>query len=204
MTDHGHGEFDWNQSYTGEVSDYAEPDSAMLDIIDTLEPGTALDIGCGAGGLVVALSQRGWQVTGIDIAEKAIEAARKIIQSRGVNADLLLADAATWKPTSRYNLITCSFALPGSRQERSSVYKSIRSALAPAGILLLKDFDSSMARLDFLADEDLVTVDEFVEAFSGLDIIRADIVETPVHDHATATQHDQRPWTAALLQARNP
>ena len=36
-----------------------------------LEPGSALDIGCGAGGHIVALAQLGWKVTGINIAEKA-------------------------------------------------------------------------------------------------------------------------------------
>ena len=204
MVDQSHPPFDWNQSYSGDASDYAEPDPAMLDIIDTLEPGKALDIGCGAGGLVVALSQRGWQVTGIDIAEKAIEAAREIIHLRGVDADLRLADATTWKPTSLYDLITSSFALPGSEADRASVYHWIRHALAPGGTVLLKDFDSTMTRLEFLADEDLVTVDEFTEAFSGLHIIRAEVVETPLHDHADASQHGEGPWTAALLQARRP
>ena len=110
-----HDPFDWNQSYSGDVTDYAEPDSEMLDIIDGLRPGRALDIGCGAGGLVVALSQRGWRVTGIDIAAKAIEAARKIVQAQGIDADLHVSDATTWKPAGHYDLITNSFALPGNK-----------------------------------------------------------------------------------------
>ena len=110
-----HDRFDWNQSYSGSATDYAEPDSAMVDIIDGLTLGRALDIGCGAGGLVVALAQRGWQVTGIDIATKAIEAAREVIQTERVDAELFVADATTWKANGTFDLITSSFALPGSK-----------------------------------------------------------------------------------------
>ena len=64
--------FDWNQSYSGDATDYKELDSDLLHSMEALEPGSALDIGCGAGGHIVALAQLGWKVTGINIAEKAI------------------------------------------------------------------------------------------------------------------------------------
>ena len=198
-----HDPFDWNQSYSGDVTDYAEPDSEMLDIIDGLRPGRALDIGCGAGGLVVALSQRGWRVTGIDIAAKAIEAARKIVQAQGIDAALHVSDATTWKPAGHYDLITNSFALPGSKTERASVYRMIRSALTPGGTVLLKDFDSTMSRLKFFAQYDLVTIGELTAAFNDLNIIRAEIVETPVHDHNSSGRQPDGHWTAAILHARN-
>ena len=35
-------DFDWNQSYTGEVADFAEADPELLKIIDGLPPGRAL------------------------------------------------------------------------------------------------------------------------------------------------------------------
>ena len=198
-----HSPFDWNQSYSGEASDHADPDSGMLEIIDGLRPGRALDIGCGAGGLIVALAQRGWRVTGIDIAERAIEAARKIVQLQGTDAELIVADATKWKPAGRYDLITSSFALPGSKAERASLFRMIKDALAPGGSVLLKDFDSSMNRIEFFAGFDLVTAEELTAAFYGFNIIRAEIVDTPVHDHGSGRQPEEH-WTAALLQARSP
>ncbi len=92
-------------------------------------------------------------MTGIDLATKAIEAARKIVQTRGINAQLFVADATIWRPDGRYDLITSTFALPGSNPERASVFQMVRKALAPGGTVLLKDFDSTMNRVTFYSDD---------------------------------------------------
>ena len=34
-----------------------------------------MDVGCGAGGLLAALADRGWRVHGLDLAPRAVEAA---------------------------------------------------------------------------------------------------------------------------------
>ena len=193
-------ECDWNQSYVGDASDYTEPDADLLSIIDGLEPGQALDLGCGAGGLLVALARKGWIVTGIDIAEKAIESARIITQDRGVNAELHVADVTTWKPRGYYDLIASSFALPADRAGRNSVFQLVQKALAPRGTVLLKDFDSTMNRVEFFAEMDLVTVEELTKLFDGFNIVRAEIVPTPVHHHGSGNYKED--WTAVLFQAR--
>ena len=108
--------FDWNQSYSGDVTDYAEPDSDLLHSMEGLEPGRALDIGCGAGGLIVALAQLGWKVTGIDVAETAIASARAVAQQRGITAKLFVANATTWRPEGQYDLISSSFLSPGDER----------------------------------------------------------------------------------------
>lgn len=196
--------FDWNESYSGEASDYEAPDAAMLEVIDGLRTGRAFDVGCGAGGMVVALAQRGWQVTGVDIAAKAIKAARQIVEAQGIEAELYVADATAWKPSSEYDLITSSFALPGSKKGRVSLYQTIRESLAPGGTVLLKDFDTTMKRVEFFAGLDLVTIQEFTAAFAGFDVIRAEIVDTPKHDHGHGGQQPAGHWTAVLFQARKP
>ncbi len=195
--------FDWNQSYSGEETDYVEPDQGILDVITDLRPGQALDIGCGAGGLIVALLQRGWQVTGIDIASKAIEAAEKIVQARGFDADLQLADAIQWRPTGLYDLVVSTFALPETKQGRISVFRTIKEALAPGGTILLKDFVSNMKRVGFFAGQNLVTIDELSTAFKELNIIAAEIVDTPVHEHSSNGGDQDEHWSAAFLYAQS-
>ena len=162
--------FYWNEAYSGDATDYADPDPGLVKIIDGLRPGRALDLDCGAGGLSIALAERKWQVTGIDIAAKAVEAARKVVQERGVNSELHLADATRWKPNRRYDLIVSSFAHPDSKAGRALAYRMIRDAIAPSGTVLLKDFDATVKRVKFFAAFDLVTVEELTAGFDSLNI----------------------------------
>ncbi|TPV92910.1 MAG: class I SAM-dependent methyltransferase [Myxococcales bacterium FL481] len=193
--------FEWNDIYQGTSADYQPPDAELLAIVDGLRPGRALDVGCGAGGLAVALAQRGWEVTGIDLAPNAIAAARAIAADRGVSATFEAADASKWTTEDTYDLIVSSFALPDNRALRAPAFATMRTALAPGGTVLIKDFDSTMARLSHFAAFELVTVDELERAFPGLAVVRAEIVETPKHVEA---DDDDAPWTAALFQATRP
>ena len=51
--------------------------------------GAALDLGTGSGIWGIELAKRGWQVTGIDIVEKALARARERVQRAGVTMHLV-------------------------------------------------------------------------------------------------------------------
>lgn len=54
--------------------------------------GRALDVGTGSGIWAVELAERGWQVTGIDIVDNALERARDRVREAGVDVRLRHAD----------------------------------------------------------------------------------------------------------------
>jgi len=54
--------------------------------------GAALDLGTGSGIWGIELAKRGWQVTGVDIVEKALERARERVQRSSVNMQLVKGD----------------------------------------------------------------------------------------------------------------
>src|SRR5438270_12879581 len=54
--------------------------------------GKALDIGTGSGIWGIKLAERGWQVTGLDIVEKALQRARERVRSAGVSMQLVHGD----------------------------------------------------------------------------------------------------------------
>ena len=203
MHEHLPDDFDWNDIYSGEESDFMPPDPLVLELASQLPPGDVLDVGCGAGGLLAALAARGWRVHGVDVAPRAIAAARKVLARRGVEADLGAADAATWSPPRTYDLVTNSFALPLTRAAQIAVYRTIREAVAPGGTVLVKDFDTQMAHVGPFGGVDLVEVDHLLAAFDGFEVLRAEVVPTPVHDHGSGT-YGETTWTAALLFARRP
>jgi SAM-dependent methyltransferase len=60
---------------------------AILDFIATLEAGTFLEVGCGAGDLVALLGERGMSGLGVDIAAEALDIARTRLRSTSVSVE---------------------------------------------------------------------------------------------------------------------
>ena len=55
-----------------------------------IEPGRALDVGCGTGATLVYLAKLGFETTGIDIAPTALEIARRTAGREGVAGNWLV------------------------------------------------------------------------------------------------------------------
>lgn len=62
--------------------------------------GPALDVGCGSGIWGIRLAQRGWEVTGVDIVDRALERARERVRNEGVKVRLVKGDVTDLKATS--------------------------------------------------------------------------------------------------------
>ena len=198
------GTWDWNMMYDGTARDLEPPDPLVLETALALEPGRALDVGCGAGGLLLALAQAGWDVTGVDVADKAIRAAKAVFAERGLGAALHAGDAASWAPPTSYDLVTNCFALPQTRDEQAGALSMMRDAVAPGGTVVLKDFDPSMIAITGITQFHHPTVDELVAPFADFEILRAEIVDTPAHDHGGSGAHADERWSAAFVVARRP
>lgn len=70
---------------TGDVPWDAElPPPEVIDLVGTLPPGRALDLGCGYGRTAIYLAKLGWQVVGVDFIELALEEAEQRAATAGV------------------------------------------------------------------------------------------------------------------------
>jgi len=58
----------WDEAYKQEPDQAGVPDHFLEQEVAELEPGTAVDLGCGVGDNALMLAGRGWQVTGLDFA----------------------------------------------------------------------------------------------------------------------------------------
>lgn len=131
----------WEERYAG-----AEPvwsgrvNTQVAAIAAEFRPGRALDLGCGEGADAIWLAERGWQTTGVDIADTALQRAARAASERGLDPDLvrwLHADLATWTPDGRYDLITASFMQSPLDFPRADVLRRAVAAVAGGGHLLV-------------------------------------------------------------------
>ncbi|MDN3241448.1 class I SAM-dependent methyltransferase [Glycomyces tritici] len=102
-----------------------------------LEPGTALDAGCGTGTEALWLAAHGWQVTGADIAAHALrlaaERAATLPNPGGVR--WVEADLTTWEPGRGFDLVTTAYA--HSAMPHPDFYRRLATWVAPGGTLLI-------------------------------------------------------------------
>ena len=70
------------------------PREELVDLIESgqIPPGRAIDLGCGAGANAIFLAQHGFEVTGVDFAEAAIEKARQRAATAGVQVNFVIDD----------------------------------------------------------------------------------------------------------------
>lgn len=97
--------------------------------------GRTIDIGCGAGGLVLAMARAGRAVTGTDIALRWLVIAKKRLEEAGQSADLVCADIlAPPFPPESFNQ-AAALDLFEHVAPCSAVAAEIHHLLAPGGTL---------------------------------------------------------------------
>ncbi|NDK31522.1 SAM-dependent methyltransferase [Nesterenkonia haasae] len=102
---------------------------------ESLQPGTVLDAGCGAGAEAIHLARRGWDVTGVDISSRALGHAARSADQAGVaeRTRWVEADATVWSPDVEFDLVMTHYAHPASAQ--LDFYERIASWVKPGGSL---------------------------------------------------------------------
>lgn len=130
----------WEERYSGAEKIWSgSPNAQLVAEVSGLTPGTALDVGCGEGGDVIWLAERGWRVTGADFAANGLARAARHAGEAGVadRTDWWQVDARTFAADGRsYDLVTAFFLHPpdGAMVE---VTRRLCEAVAAGGHLLV-------------------------------------------------------------------
>ena len=113
-----------------------QPNQRLVEQVAGLTPGTALDVGCGEGADAVWLAQQGWQATGIDVSEVALERARQHAADAGVEVAWEQVDLMKDPPPGQHDLVSVFF-MHVPEEVFDEFYQRLASAVAPEGHLLV-------------------------------------------------------------------
>jgi SAM-dependent methyltransferase len=148
MTGQLDGDF-WEDRYRSHRPHGARtPSPHLVAATEQLEPGTALEAGCGEGANAVWLARRGWQVTAVDISPTALRRARDHAESAGIappgRVDWVEADLTQLEPTGTpFDLVTAHYVHTSGGLDE--LILRLARAVAPGGILLVVGHDPTDA-----------------------------------------------------------
>jgi SAM-dependent methyltransferase len=83
---------DWNERYRKGEHSPIEPHQLLVRASQSLAPGKALDVACGAGRHAIYLAAAGWLVTAVDASPVGIEVTRHRAAEHGVMIEAVTAD----------------------------------------------------------------------------------------------------------------
>jgi len=111
---------------------------------DEVDGGRALDIGTGSAVWAVRLANRGWDVTGVDVVETALDRARERASEEDVEVRLVQADVTALRDSdvgSGFRLLLDTGTFHGLDDEaRLAMGREVTAVAAPGATLILDCF----------------------------------------------------------------
>jgi 2-polyprenyl-3-methyl-5-hydroxy-6-metoxy-1,4-benzoquinol methylase len=169
----------WEQRWAQALHEHADvvakrpPSAYLVAAAGNLQPGRALDAGCGHGAETIWLAASGWQVTAVDFSATALAHARTTAETVGADVaqriEWVEGDLGSWSPPpGRFDLVSCLYVhVAGSVVDTVT---RLASGVAPGGTLLLvghRPVDPATGEPTPAAGQVQVSVDEAVEALDA-------------------------------------
>jgi 2-polyprenyl-3-methyl-5-hydroxy-6-metoxy-1,4-benzoquinol methylase len=130
---------EWDELYArlaAQIPD-GEPNPTLVTEVSGLQPGRALDIGCGVGSDAIWLASQGWKVTALDVSQVALDRAAARARQAAVQVEWIharLEDAQL--PAGGFDLVNAHYpALRHSPMHDAA--KALLATVAPGGTLLV-------------------------------------------------------------------
>ncbi|MCD4658091.1 MAG: class I SAM-dependent methyltransferase [Planctomycetes bacterium] len=150
--------------------------------------GSALELACGTGRLLIPAIEQGFDVTGIDISEDMLKQARVKAKEFGINAEIIHADIRNFKLERKFSLIYLPFnsiAHLYTRKDIEQCFQKVRQHLESEGRFIIDYFNPD---LSFLVRDiqKRFPVSSFQDEETGA---RVTINESNEYDRATQINH---------------
>ena len=131
----------WEERYRGASPIWSgAANRALVEVVASLKPGRALELGCGEGGDAIWLAQRGWNVTGVDLSPTAIARGSAAAHAAQIPADrirFIAADLEAWNDGDSFDLVTASFLQSPITFPREAILRRASGMVAPGGHIVV-------------------------------------------------------------------
>ncbi len=129
----------WDEVHRGRGrSRHGEPHPYLREVLGSLHPGRALELGCGDGATAIWLAAHGWTVTAVDISRVALDAASEHAERAGVSSHITWqrADLRDWTTHETFDLVTALFLHTPLELDAPAVLARAAAATRKGGTML--------------------------------------------------------------------
>lgn len=167
----------WDAHYAAD--DYifgTEPNAFLASQGHLLKPGgKALAVADGEGRNGVWLAEQGLDVLSLEFSPVALAKARKLAEERQVRVRFEETDVRTWDwGGEQFDVIAAIFIQFANPDERSRLFRDMKQALKPGGLLILQGYTPKQVEYKTGGPpqaENMYTADMLRDAFSDMEIL---------------------------------
>jgi SAM-dependent methyltransferase len=137
---------DFDKYYINETPNFSKaPNVFLITVISDYKPGRALDVAMGSGRNSVFLAEKGWNVTGFDIATEGLRLAREKAEKLGRKITTVRATQENFDyGKNQWDLVVMTYSwAPVNKPE---YIRRIYDSLKAGGVVLVEDNTGSLGR----------------------------------------------------------
>ena len=158
----------WNRILTAAKPSFnTRPNAFLVQMVQGVAPGAALDVGMGQGRNAIYLAQQGWTVTGFDPADRAVAAAQQAASRLGVKLTALVArdDQFEFKKDA-WDLVVLWYV--GGREYADRVFDTLK----PGGLVVVEAFHRDATKSGPIGGDVVFDTNELLTVFKRFRILR--------------------------------
>lgn len=125
----------WNERYRAQQAEpQGAPAKLVVETAQSLPPGLALDLACGAGRNAIWLAEQGWNVTAVDGSEVATALVREQAAARSLAVEVRTADLERSEfeiADSAWDFIVIAYYL------QQDLMEAAKRGVRPGGVVLV-------------------------------------------------------------------
>jgi SAM-dependent methyltransferase len=137
----------WNEKFKDPNTRFRrEPSRLLVDAIKGRPAGRALDLGMGEGRNAIFLAQQGWDVTGVDLSDVAVQQARTRAAELHVRVTTRVDTADHYDlGKDQWDVIALFYMHAWYHGAKPGAPKRLVTALKPGGLLVMEGFAGPQA-----------------------------------------------------------
>jgi 2-polyprenyl-3-methyl-5-hydroxy-6-metoxy-1,4-benzoquinol methylase len=169
----------WSRTFAGEDYYYGEdPGLVARRVVRYHRPfmsqgKMALDVGCGEGQDLAFLAEQGYEAVGIDFTPEGVSKSQRLLQSRGLRAEVLRQDIRDLDTSHHYDLVLAVNSLQFMGADALLCLNRLMKTVAPGGIIGLSLFARNPEEPQVAGTLFCTTLEELLERFSSWQLLEA-------------------------------